>query len=135
MAMLGVQLLSPSMNIQGVLNVPLSIIFFTSGVVLVGIGGKEFFRYNTTVNPINPENSTCLVTSGLYKYSRNPMYLGFAFCLLAWAALIGSYISLVGVPVFIWYITKYQIIPEESVLESKFADSFVEYKNKVRRWI
>ncbi len=63
------------------------------------------------------------------------MYVGFIFWLLAWAALIGSYVSLVGLPVFIWYITKYQIIPEETALERKFGESFIEYKNKVRRWV
>ena len=135
MAMLAIQWLSPHMNIQGALNIPLFVILFASGIALVLIGGREFFRNNTTVNPVTPENTTRLVTSGIYRYSRNPMYLGFALCLLAWATLIGSYISLVGLPVFIWYITKYQIIPEESALESKFGKSFVEYKNKVRRWI
>ncbi len=135
MAMLAIQWLSPSRNVQGAANVPLFVILSASGVALVLIGVREFFKNNTTVNPVNPENTTRLVTSGVYRYSRNPMYVGFALCLLAWAALIGSYISLVGLPVFIWYITKYQIIPEESALESKFSKSFVEYKNRVRRWI
>jgi len=135
MAMLAIQWLSPRMNIQGAANVPLFVIFSASGVALVLIGVREFFRNNTTVSPVNPENTTHLVTSGIYSYSRNPMYVGFALCLLAWAALIGSYISLVGLPVFIWYLTKHQIIPEEFALESKFGKSFIEYKNRVRRWI
>lgn len=133
--MLSIQLLLPSMNIHGILNLPIFIILFIFGVALIMIGGKEFLKKSTTVNPINPEKTTSLVTNGIYKYSRNPMYVGFSFFLLAWAALIGSYISLIGLPIFIYYITKYQIIPEEIVLEKKFGESFIKYKNKVRRWI
>ncbi len=135
MVMLVIQWLTPDMNIQGDWNVPLFVTLFICGVALVLMGGVEFFRNNTTVSPLNLDNTTHLVTSGIYRYSRNPMYLGIVFCLLAWAILIGSYISIVGLPVFICYITKYQIILEESALESKFGKFFVEYKNRVRRWI
>jgi protein-S-isoprenylcysteine O-methyltransferase Ste14 len=135
LAMWAIQQFSPSLTIQSALNLPLATLFAIAGVVPVVIGGKEFFKNETTVNPINPEKTTSLVTSGIYGYSRNPMYVGFALSLLAWAALLGSYTSLIGIPLFIWTITKSQIIPEEIALEQKFGESFLEYKKHVRRWL
>jgi len=134
-AMLGIQKLSPSLNYHGNGNLPLFTILCLTGFGLIMAGSKEFLSYKTTTNPINIENTTQLVTSGLYKYSRNPMYIGLVLSLLGWAALIGSVLSLIALPLFIWSMTQYQIRFEEDLLERKFGKDFIDYKKKVPRWL
>ena len=94
-----------------------------------------FVRSKTTVNPLKPESSNALVTDQLYRFTRNPMYLGMAFILVGWALYLGSLLSLVFLPLFISVITRFQIIPEERALETLFGEAFVQYKAEVRRWI
>ncbi len=104
--------------------------------VAVGIGGvMSFRRAKTTVNPLKPETSAALVSTGVYAFTRNPMYLGMALVLFAWAVYLSSIWSLVGPVIFILYITRFQIVPEERVLDRLFGAPFAEYKKRVRRWI
>jgi protein-S-isoprenylcysteine O-methyltransferase Ste14 len=85
---------------------------------------------------MKPETSTSLVTSGLFKYTRNPMYLGLSSILLASCFYFSSLLGIiVYVPFFILYITVFQIIPEEEVMKSLFNDEYLDYCSKVRRWI
>jgi len=133
--MLGVQKLFPSLNYQGSFNLSLFKILALLGFGCIIAGSKEFFSYKTTTSPIDLDNATHLVTSGIYKYSRNPMYIGLALNLCGWAALIGSFLALIGVPIFIWSITKYQITLEESSLERQFGKSFLNYQTNVPRWL
>jgi protein-S-isoprenylcysteine O-methyltransferase Ste14 len=105
------------------------------GVVIALGGVVSFRRAKTTVNPLKPETSASLVTSGVYSFTRNPMYLGMAMVLLAWSVFLSSAWSLVGPLLFASYITRFQIIPEERVLDKLFGASFAEYKKRVRRWI
>lgn len=94
------------------------------------------FRSNkTTINPMKPDESSDLVVSGIYKYTRNPMYLGLLIILCSWAVYLADFVSLLLLPVFVWYITTYQIIPEEQILENKFGMKYIQYKHNVRRWI
>jgi len=92
-------------------------------------------RAKTTFNPLRPENATALVSTGLFGLSRNPMYLGMLIVLLGWAFYLSSLVAFIGPVVFVLYITRFQIIPEERVLSSLFGARFSEYKAKVRRWI
>ncbi len=105
------------------------------GILIILIGGYQFKAVSTTVNPLKPEESTQLVTSGIYRFSRNPMYVGFFLFLVAWAVLLGSLVICLLLPFFILVITKVQILPEERVLQRKFGDDYLNYKNRVRRWI
>ncbi len=98
-------------------------------------GVWEFRRHQTSVNPTTPESSHSLVRSGIYQYTRNPMYLGFALLLLALCGLSGSLYSLIVPPLFIWYVTVFQVIPEEKVLHGIFGARYTQYKKKVRRWL
>lgn len=113
----------------------ISIIVFIFGVLIVLVGGYQFRKASTTVNPLLPEESSKLVTSGIYKYSRNPMYIGFFLFLLAWAILLGSLVTLLVLPIYVLLITKVQIVPEEVILEEKFQNEYRQYKSNVRRWI
>lgn len=102
----------------------------------VALGGvASFRRAKTTVNPLRPESSSALVSTGVYSFTRNPMYLGMLLVVLAWAVHLSSIWSLIGPATFAWYITRFQIVPEERVLDALFGASFAEYKKRVRRWI
>ena len=72
---------------------------------------------------------------GLYRFTRNPMYLGMLTWLAGWGIYLGSLSPLIMLPVFIWVLTVQQIIPEETVLAEKFGDDYLAYKQKVRRWL
>lgn len=102
---------------------------------LVGVLGIiEFRRKSTSANPHKPENASTLVTSGIYTFSRNPMYTALLIVLCAAAFKWGSLAGFLILPLFISYMTQFQIKPEETVLEQKFGEDFVEYKTHVRRW-
>ena len=114
----------------------LSILFLIIGFLIILSATKEFKKSNTTVNPMKPETSTSLVTSGIFKYTRNPMYLGLSSILLASCFYFSSLLGIiVYVPFFILYITVFQIIPEEEVMKSLFNNEYLDYCSKVRRWI
>lgn len=100
------------------------------------LGGVFAFRQSrTTIHPMHPENTSSLVTHGIYRITRNPMYCGMASLLLAWAAYLQSPFSVLGIAVFVLYITRFQIKPEERMLEKLFGEAFLRYKNSVRRWL
>ena len=114
----------------------LSILFLIIGFVIIFSATKEFKKSETTVNPMKPETSTSLVTSGIFKYTRNPMYLGLTSILLASCFYFSSLLGIiVYVPLFILYITVFQIIPEEETMKGLFNDEYLDYCSKVRRWI
>lgn len=98
-------------------------------------GLLAFRQSKTTINPLHPEKSSTLVSHGIYRVTRNPMYCGMASLLLAWAAYLQSPLSVFGVLVFIGYITQFQIKPEERMLEALFGDEYSRYCARVRRWL
>lgn len=102
----------------------------------IGLAGVySFKRHKTTVNPIMLEKTTSLVTSGIYRYTRNPMYLGLLLWLLAFAVYLSSLVALIGPVLFVLYMNEFQIKPEESVLSAKFGQEFTRYTQEVRRWL
>lgn len=105
------------------------------GTTICLAGVLSFRRARTTVNPLHPERATALVDSGIYRFTRNPMYLGFAIILMAWAVLLGSLLALSGVAVFVLYMNRFQIRPEERALNALFGDEFSRYCARVRRWV
>ena len=107
-----------------------------AGIALAVAGIREFRAARTTVNPMHPEQAAAMVTGGVYRMTRNPMYLGM-FCLLAaWAAWLGRVAPpLVVLPVFVLYMNRFQIQPEERALAQRFGPAFREYAARVRRWI
>lgn len=105
------------------------------GVAVVLGGVWSFRRARTTVNPLRPEKTAALVSTGVYSFTRNPMYVGMALVLLAWAIYLSALASLVGPVLFVAYITRFQIVPEERVLDDLFGAAFAEYKRRVRRWL
>jgi protein-S-isoprenylcysteine O-methyltransferase Ste14 len=127
--------LTPALSFSGAWQVPLAAVLATLGGAIASAGVVAFHRAQTTVNPTKPEGSSSVVSTGIYAYSRNPMYLGFALLLLAGAALLGNVLALLWLPLFVTYMNRYQIIPEERVLQANFGADYSTYLARVRRWI
>ncbi|MCD1646279.1 isoprenylcysteine carboxylmethyltransferase family protein [Marinobacter adhaerens] len=111
-----------------------------SGIALVGmaiavLGVLAFRTAGTTVDPRVPDQSESLVVSGIYRYSRNPMYLGFLMVLCAWGLWLGNVPALLFLPAFVLYMNRFQIAPEERFMREKFGDAFTRYCTGVRRWL
>ncbi len=107
-----------------------------SGTVICALAVISFRRDKTTVNPTQPERASALIITGVYRLSRNPMYLGFLLFLIAWAIYLGHISAwLLGPPVFVGYMNKFQIVSEEEALFRIFTEDFAAYKQTVRRWI
>ena len=102
-------------------------------VALAGIW--EFRKAKTTINPTSPEKASYLVSGGIYRVTRNPMYLGMQFILIATIFKFGNYYGFIALPLFILYITQFQIKPEERIIEKIFGEEYCQYKKKVRRWL
>ena len=109
--------------------------FAFTGAVIAIAGVVAFRRHKTTVNPFTPECSSSLVASGIYRYTRNPMYLGFLLLLVGWAALLSNLVALALLPAFIAYMNRFQIQPEERALQQHFGAEFQAYMHRVRRWV
>jgi protein-S-isoprenylcysteine O-methyltransferase Ste14 len=105
------------------------------GAALTLAGVMSFRRARTTMNPMKPQESAALVCSGVYGLSRNPMYLGLLLVLVAWAALLSMAWALLGPVIFVLYINRFQIAPEERILSAKFGASYAQYQSKVRQWL
>jgi protein-S-isoprenylcysteine O-methyltransferase Ste14 len=113
----------------------LALVFALLGAMTSILGVVSFRRAETTVNPLKPEASSSLVCSGVYAFSRNPMYLGFLLLLLAWGIYLSNALALLLLPVFVAYMNRFQIEPEENALTARFGQEFVTYTTRVRRWL
>jgi protein-S-isoprenylcysteine O-methyltransferase Ste14 len=116
-------------------RLPLASLVAALGVAAMAAGILEFKRANTTVNPHRPANSTFVVTTGIYRLTRNPMYLGMLLLLLAWMLYLSNAAAVIFPVLFVAYITRYQIQPEERVLIKKFGAPYEAYLRSVRRWV
>lgn len=114
-------------------SVPALILAAAIATMIYGV--LEFRRLETTVNPLQPEKSTALVTSGVFRFSRNPMYLGLLGILISASIFFGALTAVVILPLFILYMNVFQISPEEKAMEKLFAGEYNEYRAQVRRWI
>ena len=105
------------------------------GFVILISAVRLFRKDKTTVNPFSPEQATKLVTNGIFKYSRNPMYLGMAFILSSMAVFFNLIGGVILIVLFCFYVTKFQIIPEERAMTNLFPQDFPKYMQVTRRWI
>lgn len=123
---LPIRILLPPITYIGTIPIVLGIMIDIWGII-------AFAKAGTPIKPFT--ESKQLVTQGLYKFTRNPMYLGMVFILVGSAVLMGSITPILLVPLFIWIIQRNFIRHEEKMLEDIFGDKYIVYKNKVRRWI
>lgn len=115
------------------LGVVVILCFMAVSFLLFAILG--FIKLKTTINPLKPETTSSLVTNGVYRFSRNPMYAGMALLLMAWVVWLANPFNLIIFVLFISYITHFQIKPEEKALSKLFGDQFELYCQQVRRWL
>jgi protein-S-isoprenylcysteine O-methyltransferase Ste14 len=104
-------------------------------VILLLLAIGFFKKQGTTVDPFHPDNATSLVKTGIYSVSRNPMYLAMSILLLGFVIKVGNPFNVLVLVFFVWYMTKYQIQPEEETLSEIFKEEYHEYCRKVRRWV
>jgi len=116
-------------------DVFLGFIALFGGRLIAGGSVLQFFIRKTTINPHDFKHTTQLVSTGIFQFSRNPMYLSLLLILIAWTLWLGNSLAWLGVIVFILVMNRFQIAREEAYLESKFGDEYRRYKQKVRRWL
>ena len=123
----------------GYLTIP-GKLWLSAAVLAVGgcialLGVLEFRSADTTVDPRTPHQSESLVVKGVYRFTRNPMYLGFLLMLVAWGLFLGSVFAALLLPLFIVYMNRFQILPEERHMRALFGEAFDRYASRVRRWL
>jgi len=114
---------------------PAAVLAALIGAVADVAGLVAFHRARTTINPLRPQAATALVAGGIYQLTRNPMYVGLAFMLLGWGIYLSNPACLAVLAGFIAYVDRFQVVPEERVLESRFGEAFATYRARVRRWL
>ena len=112
----------------------LAIVIAGSGLAVAITGIRAFRRQSTTVNPIRPDEASAIVSGGIYRFTRNPMYVGLACGVLAWGVYLRDFAALLCIVIFVAYMTQFQIKPEERALQEKFGDEYTSFKSRVRRW-
>lgn len=134
-AMWAIASFTPRLGVDGTLLAMVAGAMCVAGALFAVAGVVAFRQAQTTVDPRKPEASSALVRSGVYRYSRNPMYVGFALWLLAWAVFLDSGWALLGLVGFVFYMNRFQIAPEERALREQFGDTFRDYEQRVGRWL
>ena len=134
-AMWGIYLVAPLLEVPAFTRVAAALAIALAGAGFTLAGVISFRRARTTVNPMKPERTSSLVCSGIYKVTRNPMYVGLLFALVALAVFLSSAWALLGPLAFVLYMNRFQIAPEERVLLGMFGTGYSAYKSKVRRWL
>lgn len=135
LAMWFLSFLFPAMTLMWLRSVSGAVILGLIGLGISTLGIISFRRANTTIDPGRSAETSALVTSGIYRFTRNPMYLGTFLVLIGWGVLLGNVAAILGAFIYILYISRYQIQPEERRLQARFGDEFISYKATVRRWL
>ena len=112
-----------------------SIIFAVVAVCILAIAVLQFKYFKTTVNPLNPKTASTLVTTGIFKFTRNPMYLGMLLLIISLWINTGAVLGFMLVPGYFLYIKHLQILPEEESMKVLFPDKYEAYCQQVRRWL
>jgi protein-S-isoprenylcysteine O-methyltransferase Ste14 len=134
-AMWGVRYCVPGLTAFFPGRLALAFIVLAVGLTVIVAGVLEFRRARTTVDPTHPEKATAVVDSGIYRFTRNPMYLGMLLTLIAWAVFLANPLTLAGPVLFVLAMNCWQIGPEERALTQLFGDPYGVYFRRVRRWI
>ena len=125
----------PPLAMNAVVRYGVAVVFFALSGFFAFPAFLAFRRARTTVDPIHIDRASTIVSTGIYRITRNPMYVSLTFLLLTWAVYLAAPWSLLGPVVFVAFITRFQILPEERVMTTKFGAAYLEYKSGVRRWL
>lgn len=131
----GISRLAPQVAMPSGIRLAVSLAIVLVGVSFSVAGVLSFRRARTTLNPTKPGDASSLVSTGIYRVTRNPMYLGLELLLVAWALFLASAWALLGVVCFVLYMNRLQIVPEERALTRLFGSEYESYKTSVRRWL
>ncbi len=134
-AMWGVTAPDHQLQLAPALKFALVAILVVAGLAFDLLGLVAFRALRTTINPLRPERTSALVTGGVYRITRNPMYVGMGLLLLAWAVYLSALVPFAGPVLFVLYITRFQIESEERALEGIFGEEYTAYTARVRRWL
>jgi protein-S-isoprenylcysteine O-methyltransferase Ste14 len=116
-------------------QIPLAIVLLAVGLMIALAAVVPFITAKTTINPMRPERASSLITDGIYRYSRNPIYLADAVLLAALAMSLGNIVNCLILLLFLWIIQRFQIAAEERALSKLFGERYTAYCSKVRRWL
>jgi protein-S-isoprenylcysteine O-methyltransferase Ste14 len=134
-AMWGISLLAPRIDIPQMVRVIAALAIAIAGIGIAVAGAIAFRRAKTTVSPVRPDSASSLVTAGVYRFTRNPMYVGLVLALIAWTVFLAAPFALLGPVVFVAYIDRFQVVPEERALAKIFGAAYTDYRRQVRRWL
>lgn len=113
---------------------PLAVVLIGVGTALIIAARVALNRAGTTWHPTEPGRTTVLLTSGVYGFSRNPTYLGMEIVLLSWAVMLASPAAVLVTALFVVYVDRFQIRPEEMTLSISLGQEYRDYLRRVRRW-
>ena len=133
--MAGLARVGPALPLADLARHGLTGVLVAAGLGLDLSGLLAFRASRTTLNPLRPRKAAALVTGGIYRFTRNPMYLGMLLLLLAWAVHLSALWAFAGLPLFVLYIGRFQIAPEEVAMLGLFGDDYRRYAARVRRWL
>ncbi len=131
----GISRFAPRVALPSEIRWAVCLALVVAGVALAVSGVVSFRHARTTVLPTRPEEASSLVSTGIYRFTRNPMYLGLLMILIAWAVFLSSAWALLGAAGFVLYISRFQIAPEERALSKLFGSEYARYQAGVRRWL
>ena len=127
--------IGPALPMSAPVRLGLALALAALALAFDAAGLWAFYRARTTVNPLRPARAATVVTGGIYRITRNPMYVGMAMLLTAWGIDLGDIAVMVGPVLFVVFITRFQIVPEERALQAKFGEPYARYMGDVRRWL
>lgn len=133
--MWGVSQATPTLSFQLPARWVFATAFTITGITIATLGVAQFARAETSVNPLKPGGVSALVTSGVYRVTRNPMYLGMLLFLIGAACAFSHPLAFAMLPLFVLYLNRFQIGPEEAALSGIFGTSYATYRQQVRRWL
>ena len=128
-------LVTPNLAIALSLRIAVASALAAMGLSVIAFAVKGFRGERTSVNPMDLDRMSAIVTTGIYRVSRNPMYLGMLLCLIGFGWWLSNPASLAAAVLFVPTITRLQIIPEERALCGRFGSDYLDYCHTVRRWI
>jgi protein-S-isoprenylcysteine O-methyltransferase Ste14 len=134
-AMWGVSHYEPHFAVPAAIRWPIAVVLALVGTTFDVLGLLAFRRSRTTVDPFKPHRASAFVASGVYNVTRNPMYLGLLFVLLGWAVFLGSPWPFLAPALFVLFVDRFQIKPEERAMAGLFGESYATYTAKVPRWL
>jgi protein-S-isoprenylcysteine O-methyltransferase Ste14 len=127
--------LPPMLPLPALIQMSIALVILSIGLGFSVAGVAAFRRADTTVNPLKPETTSSLVSTGVYRITRNPMYVGMFLVLVAWAIYLSSAWTWFGPVGLCLYLTQFQIKPEERAMAKLFGKEFEAYRTRVRRWL